>query len=181
MMSSLRRASWGRRLSSLRSSLASMSSWTRACSHYGSASMMNAKEMNPRKSTSGFSNRDWSLGRSALEFVQYNHRKTGDAPEGAVVGNERGAAFLDARRRVQRVRRARFRAARISAAASQSARVVGASRTSLELSRSRKSLWSTESPSRRGLTMVSTMDNSLVTIEDWPVWAHRHTGSSNAR
>ena len=67
----------------------------------------------------------------------------------------------------------RFRAARISAAASQSARVVGTNRTSLELSRSRKNLRSTASPSRRGLSIVSTMDNSLVTIEDWPVWAHR--------
>ena len=45
----------------------------------------------------------------------------------------------------------RFRAARISAAASHSARVAGTSRTSLELRRSRKSLWSTSSPSRNGL------------------------------
>ena len=48
-----------------------------------------------------------------LKFVQYNHRQTGDAAEGAVVGNEQGAAFLDARCRMQCVRRAQVQGQRV--------------------------------------------------------------------
>ena len=49
----------------------------------------------------------------------------------------------------------RFRAARISAAVSQSARVVGTNRTSLELSRSRKSLW------EHRVTLTQGLDHGL--------------------
>jgi len=57
----------------------------------------------------------------------------------------------------------RLRFARVAAPAYQIGRVVGISTTSRELSRYLKSLWSIAPPSCMGLTLISMMDNSLVT------------------